>query len=86
MKTPPMQFLVVNGPNLNLLGIREPDVYGADSLGDLEDVWRTHAQVLGVGVQTFQSNHEGALIDAIQGARETCDAIVINPGAYSHYS
>ncbi|MGI9585320.1 MAG: type II 3-dehydroquinate dehydratase [Acidimicrobiia bacterium] len=81
-----MQLLVVNGPNLNLLGVREPGVYGALSLGNLEGEWTSRAAQLGIGLETFQSNHEGALIDAIQGAREQCDGIIINPGAYSHYS
>jgi 3-dehydroquinate dehydratase-2 len=86
MKTQTMHFLIINGPNLNLLGTREPEVYGAASLVDLENLWRQRARALGVELYTFQSNHEGAIIDAIQGAREYRDAIVINPGALSHYS
>lgn len=86
MKTQTMRFLVINGPNLNLLGTREPDVYGAASLANLENVWRQRADELDVELYTFQSNHEGAIIDAIQSAGEFRDAIVINPGALSHYS
>jgi 3-dehydroquinate dehydratase-2 len=86
MKTQAMHFLVINGPNLNLLGTREPSVYGTDSLAHLENVWRQRAGALDIELYTFQSNHEGAIIDAIQNAREYRDAIVINPGALSHYS
>jgi 3-dehydroquinate dehydratase-2 len=81
-----MRFLVINGPNLNLLGTREPDIYGTDTLADLEGRWRRHGSVIGVGISTFQSNHEGAIIDTIQAEASRCDGIVINPGALSHYS
>lgn len=81
-----MKILVLNGPNLNLLGTREPEVYGkrdyAALLGELDDFARAH----GVCIDTFQSNSEGALIDKIQAAPGGYDGIVINPGAYTHYS
>lgn len=77
------KILILNGPNLNLLGQREPHIYGADTLADVEE----RAHDMGVGALTFQqSNHEGQLVDWIQAARGTQDAIVINPGAYSHTS
>lgn len=81
-----MTILVVHGPNLNLLGERQPTVYGAASLDDLNGVIRAHARTRGVRIRTYQSNHEGRLIDAIQGARKYAGGIVINPGAYGHTS
>jgi 3-dehydroquinate dehydratase-2 len=81
-----MKLLVLNGPNLNLLGTREPAVYGYTTLNDLEREWQTIGSSLTVKVTSFQSNHEGVLIDAIQDARDDIDAIVINAGALSHYS
>ncbi len=81
-----MRVLIVNGPNLNLLGTREPEIYGSETLDDLERTWRRHATRIGIGISTFQSNHEGAIIDTIQGAVDRFDGIVINPGAFSHYS
>lgn len=82
-----MKLLVVNGPNLNLLGTREPAVYGAATLADVEALCRAEGQQLGAEVLTFQSNHEGALIDRVHAARtEGVDFIVINPGAYTHTS
>lgn len=80
------RYLVLNGPNLNLLGEREPGVYGTGTLADLEALVRGAAEELGVSVVFMQSNHEGALVDAIQDARLTCDGIVLNAGAYTHYS
>ncbi len=78
-----MKILVLNGPNLNLLGERQPELYGRETLAEVE----ASCRALELADLTFaQSNHEGALIDAIQGARGVCDAIVINPGAYSHTS
>jgi 3-dehydroquinate dehydratase-2 len=78
--------LVLNGPNLNLLGQRQPEVYGRETLADVEAACRAAAAGLGLDVAFFQSNHEGALVDAIQAARATAQGIVINPGAYSHSS
>ena len=81
-----MKFLVINGPNLNLLGLREPAIYGSRSFAALQDFIRASAADAGVEVDLFQSNHEGAIVDAIQAAYGTADGIVINPGAYTHYS
>ena len=81
-----MKFLVINGPNLNLLGQREPAIYGSRSFAALQDFIRASAAEAGVEVALFQSNHEGAIIDAIQEADTAFDGIVINPGAYTHYS
>ena len=81
-----MRVLVLHGPNLNLLGTREPDVYGTTTLEDVDARMRDRAKELGIDVETAQSNGEGELIDLIQGARGTFDAIVINPGGYSHTS
>ncbi len=77
---------VLNGPNLNLLGKREPDIYGAETLADVEAAARGLADELGLAVDFRQSNAEGVLVDWIQEARETAAGIVINPGAYSHTS
>jgi 3-dehydroquinate dehydratase-2 len=79
-------LLILTGPNLNLLGTREPEIYGSDSLDDCIDEARKVAAEFGWEIEAMQSNHEGALIDAIQAARGRVDAIVINPGAYTHYS
>ena len=81
-----MKILVINGPNLNLLGLREPDIYGKRTYSDLPDLIRAEAQTLGVAVEFVQSNHEGDLVDAIQSAYKAFDGIVINPGAYTHTS
>lgn len=81
-----MQVLVLNGPNLNLLGTRRPDLYGQETLRDLEDRCRRWGVEVGVAVTTLQSNHEGALIDALHGAIGRYDGVVFNPGALSHYS
>lgn len=81
-----MNILVINGPNLNMLGIREPDIYGKQTYDDLLDLIRAEAVRLGIVVKFVQSNHEGALVDAIQAAYGTADGIVINPGAYTHTS
>ena len=81
-----MKFLVINGPNLNLLGLREPAIYGSRSFAALQDFIRASAAKAGVEVALFQSNHEGAIIDAIQEADTAFDGIVINPAAYTHYS
>lgn len=81
-----MHILVMNGPNLNLLGLREPHIYGHQTYDDLCAMLRQEAQAMGVSVSFYQSNHEGALVDAIQEARGVADGIVINPGAYTHTS
>ena len=81
-----LSFLVLNGPNLNLLGLREPEVYGRTTLADIEAMCRATAEELGVTVSFLQSNHEGALIDAIHGARATHQGIVLNAGAYTQTS
>ena len=81
-----MKILVINGPNLNMLGTREPDHYGRETYADLVEKIRRHCAERGVKVELYQSNHEGALVDAIQGAYGTADGIVINPGAYTHTS
>jgi 3-dehydroquinate dehydratase-2 len=80
-----MKLAVVNGPNLNLLGTREPDLYGSDTLADMEKRVVTRADELGVEVEFFQSNHEGALIDFIQ-ATSKFDGFILNPGGYGHTS
>jgi 3-dehydroquinate dehydratase type II len=81
-----MKFLILNGPNLNMLGVREPDIYGHATLADLEKMIRVHCAEIGAEVEFFQSNHEGALVDAIQAAYGKIDCIVINPAAYTHTS
>lgn len=81
-----MKFLVINGPNLNLLGLREPAIYGSRSFAALQDFIRASAADAGVEVDLFQSNHEGAIVDAIQSALGRMDGIVINPAAYTHTS
>lgn len=78
--------LILNGPNLNLLGQRQPEVYGRETLADVEAACAALARDLGLTVECRQSNHEGALVDLIHGARATAQGIVINPGAYSHTS
>ena len=79
------RFLVINGPNLNLLGSRRPDIYGVKSLAEIEDQISRKAAELGIGVDFFQSNSEGAIIDYIQGSSGQAQGIVINPGALTHY-
>ena len=79
-------ILLVSGPNLNLLGEREPQIYGHDTLDDVVGDARAVAEAHGHSLDHVQSNHEGAVVDAIQGARDRCAAIVINPGAFTHYS
>ena len=81
-----MKILVINGPNLNMLGIREPAHYGRETYADLVEKIQTYCTTKGVEVSFFQSNHEGALVDEIQKAYGVMDGIVINPGAYTHTS
>ncbi len=81
-----MKLLIINGPNLNMLGIREPGIYGASTYADLVAYLEAAAQEAGVEITCFQSNHEGAIVDAIQGAYGVMDGIVINPAAYTHTS
>ena len=81
-----MRFLVINGPNINLLGLREPDIYGGESYQSLADLVKKTCAEQDIDVELFQSNHEGAIVDAIQGALGVFDGIVINPAAYTHTS
>lgn len=81
-----LKIALIHGPNLNLLGLREPDVYGSDTFDEINRKIRDHARSLGIEVRVSQSNHEGEIIDAIHQAHGWADAIVINPGAYTHYS
>ncbi|GAB3387895.1 type II 3-dehydroquinate dehydratase [Humibacter soli] len=82
----PRRLLLVNGPNLNLLGVREPEIYGHESLADVEALTVKTAGLHGYEVRAVQSNHEGVLIDAIHDARLDCSGIVINPGGLTHTS
>ena len=79
-------LLILNGPNLNLLGTRQPEVYGRVTLSDIEAACRAKAEALGIGLDFAQSNHEGALIDTIHAARGVHDGIILNAGAYTHTS
>ena len=86
-----MKILVIHGPNLNLLGTREPEIYGKETLEEIDARIKKHAEKSGVSVTCFQSNHEGAIIDKIQelgrkGSKNAHDALIINPGAFTHYS
>jgi 3-dehydroquinate dehydratase-2 len=81
-----MKFIVINGPNVNLLGIREPEIYGKESYADLEKLVRETCASENIEVDIFQSNHEGAIVDKIQEAFGLYDGIVINPAAYTHTS
>lgn len=82
-----MKILVINGPNINLLGLREPQVYGKENYEELRKLVDSHALEIGVEVKQYQSNHEGDLVDVIQGAYlDAVDGIIINPAAYTHTS
>ena len=81
-----MKILVINGPNLNMLGIREPDVYGKEDFPSLERYIKSSGEALGLSVSLFQSNHEGEIVDVIQSAYGVFDGIIINPAAYTHTS
>jgi len=80
-----MKILVIHGPNLNMLGKREKSIYGEKTLGEIDALLKKEAQALNVEVVTFQSNHEGALIDFIQEQADSAQGIIINPGALTHY-
>lgn len=81
-----MKFLIINGPNINMLGIREKDIYGSGSYQELVEYINQICGGLGITAEIFQSNHEGAIVDKIQAAYNSVDAIVINPAAYTHTS
>ena len=80
------KILIINGPNLNLLGTREPEIYGKTTLKDIETELKNRAEKLNIEVECFQSNHEGEIVDKICGAKGKFDAIIINPAAYTHTS
>ena len=80
------RFLVIHGPNLNLVGVREPGIYGSMGIQEINRRILEHAQKLGVGCDIWQSNHEGAIVDKLQEARGVYDGVVLNAGAYTHYS
>jgi 3-dehydroquinate dehydratase II len=85
-KTPKKKIMVIHGPNLNLLGKREPHIYGHESLDEINSGLRDRGDLLGLEVETFQSNHEGVIVDKIQQALGNCHGIIINPAAYTHTS
>ena len=81
-----MKILIINGPNINLLGTREPAIYGVLTMENINALLKEYAQELGVEIETFQSNIEGEIVDRIQSAKKDCQGIVINPAAYTHTS
>ena len=81
-----MKILILNGPNINMLGIREPDIYGKQTYRDLMELLDSTAEMLGIEIEQYQSNHEGCLVDKIQEAYGMFQGIVINPAAYTHTS
>ncbi len=81
-----MRILLINGPNLNMLGTRQPEIYGTDTLDDIVGKVQSRAQEVGAEVTAMQSNHEGAIVDFIQAQQASADGIIINPGAFGHYS
>ena len=81
-----MRILIINGPNLNLLGRRKPEIYGAETLSSIMDELTAYLAAQGCEAECFQSNHEGAIVDRIQQALGEADGLIINPGAYTHYS
>ncbi|MBI2265590.1 MAG: type II 3-dehydroquinate dehydratase [Armatimonadetes bacterium] len=80
------KVIVIHGPNLNMLGLREPEIYGINTLKEINERLLEEANRLGLDIETFQTNGEGEIIDLIQSARQSSDALILNPGAYSHYS
>lgn len=86
MSEPTLKILLLHGPNLNLTGFREPDIYGKRRLVEIDEAINLEAQTMGIDLRVLQSNHEGVLIDAIQEHRSWADGIVVNPGALTHYS
>ena len=81
-----MRFLVIHGPNLNILGEREVDIYGRTTLAEIDQALAERAAASGVELESFQSNHEGELVEKVQSARGNADAVIINPAAFTHYS
>jgi len=86
MKKEPLSILVIHGPNLNLLGTREPEIYGTQTLADIDSDLKKKGEKLGFRIETFQSNHEGAIIDKVQQAATNICGLIINPAAYTHTS
>ena len=81
-----MKIQIINGPNLNMLGVREPEIYGSMTLDGMNEILTTEAKKIGIEAEFYQSNHEGDIIDKIQQCYKKIDGLIINPGAYTHYS